>query len=113
MPLHEDQGSERVTSRRLVFTNPFTLGDDAEVYSAGTYEVETTQETLEANGHRALRRTSTILVIPTRTGTVHRAVSGTELDQAFAHDAEQDMLNSDNENPDRGQADEHLDKVRV
>ena len=109
MPLHEDQGSERVTSRRLVFTNPFTIGDDAEVYPAGTYEVET----WEANGHRALRRTSTILVIPTRTGTVHRAVSGTELDQAFAHDAEQDMVNSDNENPDRGQADEHLDKVRL
>lgn len=110
MSRHED-GFERVTNRRLVFARPFTLGKAPEVYPAGTYEVETREEAWEAQGHRALRRTSTVLVVPTATGTLHRQVSGTELDEAFAQDAEQVAVHAINENPDIGQADGGQDEV--
>jgi hypothetical protein len=111
MPRHEDEGSERFINRRLVFARSFTLGGAPDVYPAGTYEVETRQEAWEAHGHRALRRTSTVLVIPTQTGTLHRAVCGTELDQAYALDAEQAALKAINENPDIGQAGEQQGEV--
>ena len=104
MMRQEDQGHERYTTRHLVFSRPFTLGSSPEVYPAGTYEVETKQEAWEANGHRALRRMSTVLVVPTPTGTLHREVSGTELDRAFAQDAEKLDQSAPSENPDRGQA---------
>jgi hypothetical protein len=48
------------------------------------------QQVLEANGHGALRRMSTVLVVPTPTGSFSRQVSGAELDQAIAEDAELD-----------------------
>ncbi|QIK79049.1 hypothetical protein G7077_09245 [Sphingomonas piscis] len=100
-----------MTSRRLVFARPFMLGKAPEVYPAGTYEVETREEAWEAQGHRALRRTSTVLVVPTPTGTLHRQVSGTELDQAFARDAEEAATDGINENPDIGHADGEQDEA--
>ena len=39
-------GAERYTTRRVVFIHPFTLGKPAEVYPAGTYEVETKEEAI-------------------------------------------------------------------
>jgi hypothetical protein len=104
MMRHEDQAHERYTTRHLVFSRPFVLGTSPEIYPAGTYEVETKQEAWEASGHSALRRTSTVLVVPTATGTLHREVSGTELDRAVARDAEQSGGGEPSENPDRGEA---------
>jgi hypothetical protein len=45
------------------------------------------QQVWDANGHSALRRMSTTLVVPTPTGSFSRQVSGIELDQAIAQDA--------------------------
>jgi hypothetical protein len=81
---------ELYTTKRVTFCRPFTLGSAPEVYPAGAYQVETMQQVLEANGHGALRRMSTVLVVPTPTGSFSRQVSGAELDQAIAEDAELD-----------------------
>ena len=103
---HEAHGHDGYTTRHLMFSRPFTLGASTEVYPAGTYGVEIRQEAWEANGHTALRRTSTILVVPTQTGTLDREVSGTDLDRAFAQDAEQSQCEGTSENPDLGHADQ-------
>ena len=78
---------ELYTTKRVNFSRPFTLGSAPEIYPAGTYEVETMQQVWEGNGHGALRRMSTVLVVPTPTGSFSRQVSGIELDQAIARDA--------------------------
>jgi hypothetical protein len=80
---NEDQGHEHYTTRRLTFSRPFTLGTSPEVYPAGTYEVETKQAACDASGRSVLRRISTVLVVPTPTGTLHRQVSGIESPQQW------------------------------
>lgn len=77
---------ELYTTKRVNFSRPFTLGSAPEVYPAGAYQVETMQQVLEVNGHGALRRMSTVLIIPTLTGSISRQVSGAELDHAIAQD---------------------------
>ena len=89
MTRYDDTGNEFYTKRLLEFARPFVLGSAPEVYPAGTYEVESRHEVLDLNGHGMARRMSTVLVVPTPAGTLHRNVSGTELDNAFAQDAQQ------------------------
>ena len=100
-------GPERYTTRRVVFVHPFSLGNAPEVYPAGTYEVETKEESVERGGYTAHVRTATVLIIPTAAGTCHRPVQGGELDQALMHDSEHSVQAGPSENPDRGKADPH------
>lgn len=99
-----NDGLERYTSRRVVFARPFTLGKAPEVYPAGAYTVETREQALEAGGHTAHVRTSTVLVVPTAAGTCCRQVRGSELDRALLEDAERRATGEPSENPDRGDA---------
>lgn len=85
---------ELYTTKRVTFSRPFTLGAAPEVYPAGAYQVETMQQVWEAGRHGALRRMSTVLVVPTPTGSFSRQVSGTELNHAIAEDAELDGSSS-------------------
>ena len=100
-----NDGPERYTTRSVKFDYPFTLGRSSEFYAAGTYEIETKEEALEAAGHTVYLRTSTVLIIPTRGGTRHQSVSGSELDEALLHDAEGGHPAEPSENPDRGETD--------
>ena len=84
--MHNDS-PELVSTRRVVFDRAFTLGADPEIYQPGAYVVETTEQMFGARGHTGLRRTSTVLIVPTPTGSFSRKVSGTDLDQAIAQDA--------------------------
>jgi hypothetical protein len=86
-PALPDDILERYSTRQVVFAHPFTLGSSPEAYPAGSYEVETKVQPIELGGHTALVRTSTVLIIPTPTGTCSRVVSGSELDRALMHDA--------------------------
>lgn len=86
-PFASDDSPELYSTRQVIFSGPFTLGAAPEVYPAGPYSVETKEQVWEAQGHRALRRVGTVLIVPTPTGTLYREVSGTELDQAIAQDA--------------------------
>jgi hypothetical protein len=83
-----DDSTERRTSRKVVFSRPFTIGSSAEVYPAGTYEVETAEAIFEGVEHIAHVRTSTVLIIPTASGTCDRKVLGKELDEALKRDSE-------------------------
>jgi hypothetical protein len=84
-----NDGLERYSTRRVVFARPFTLGKAPEVYPAGAYQIETKEQELEAGGHTAHVRTSTLLIIPTPTGTCCREVRASDLDQALLDDAAQ------------------------
>lgn len=57
--------AEQSTQTSVTFRRPFTLGDDATVYPAGTYTLETTQEVIECLSMLALRRVSTMLEVVT------------------------------------------------
>lgn len=97
-------GLERYTTRRLDFAHPFTLGKAPEVYPAGVYDVETKEQPLDAGGHTAHVRTSTLLTIPTASGTYCREVRASDLEEAVLRDAEYTAPNEPSENPDRGDA---------
>lgn len=98
-------GPERYTTRRIVFSRPFTLGKAPEVYPAGIYQVETKDEAIEHAGHTAHVRTGTVLIVPTATGSFSRQVKGSELDEAILRDADGAGQMEPSENPDRGEAD--------
>ena len=91
---------ERVSTRMVTFDRPFTLGTSAEVFPAGSYEVETVEQALEAAGYTAHVRKSQTLIIRTATGLRCREVLGKELDNALLQDADQ-QLTEPSENPDR------------
>ena len=97
-------GVDRYTTTRVVFAHPFTLGKAPEVYPAGIYDVETKEQPLDAGGHTAHVRTSTVLIIPTSWGTRCREVLGNDLDEAVLRDAEHCGPRQPSENPDRGGA---------
>ena len=100
-------GSERYSTRRVSFAEPFTLGKAPEVYSAGTYEVETKEDAVDRGVYTAHVRTATMLIIPTAAGTCSRPVKGSDVDEALLRDAEHPGQSEPSENPDRGKADPH------
>ena len=107
------EGVERYTTRCVVFHHPFTLGAAAEVYAAGSYDIETNEQTIECAGHVAHVRTSTTLIIRTPTGTCARQVRGSELDYALSLDGEVVGQSEPSENPDRGEADGHAPEASL
>lgn len=78
-----ENDSTRYTTRTVTFSRDFTLGASAELYPAGTYQVETADEAVEVGGHTAYVRRATVLIIPTPTGTVHRQISASDLEEAL------------------------------
>jgi hypothetical protein len=84
--------TERSTQTSVTFRRPFTLGDDATEYPAGTYTLETTQEVIECLSMLALRRVSTMLEVVTyRDGFATRQlidVAPSELAAAQHRDAQ-------------------------
>ena len=98
-----DNGSERYTNERILFTQPFTLGRSPEVYPAGMYQVETKKVAAEAGGLTAWVRSSTVLIVPTSTGSYCREVRGSELDEAILRDTDHGLALEPCENPDRSE----------
>ena len=92
--------TERVSTRTIMFHHPFTLGKSDEVFPAGTYEVETVEQALEAAGYTARVRKSETLIIRTATGFRCREFVAGELDAALQRDVDQ-QLTEPSENPDR------------
>lgn len=109
--VNADGRAARYTDQRVVFHDPFTLGCSPNLYPAGTYLVETEHCAYEGNEHTAHVRTSTVLVLPTASGTRDLHVSGCELDAALSADAQHENASDPNENPDRGQADGQSKKL--
>lgn len=101
----QNDGEERFTSEKIVFQRPFSLGGSPEIYPAGAYQVESKLQMLEAGGHIAWVRSSTVLVVPTATGSFCREVKGSDIDEAVRKDTDAGRTSSLSENPDRGNAD--------
>jgi hypothetical protein len=104
LPCSVDLDPTRYTDREVVFHDQFTLGTSPEIYAAGRYVIETGDRTYEGIAHAAHVRDSTVLIIPTPSGTRSVQVSEADVLAALATDAERHR-GSPSENPDRGQAD--------
>jgi hypothetical protein len=107
-PIEPNGGTEGYATRRVHFSHPFTLGASPEIYSAGAYDVETMEHMVDVGGHVARIRVSTVLIIPTPSGTCSREVQGSELDHALSQDARRNGQSEPSENPDRGEADDRV-----
>jgi hypothetical protein len=83
-----DSGDQRTSSRTIIFERPFQIGREPEVYAAGSYQVETREQALSAGAYTGHLRISTVLIIPTRGGSISREVNGNELDRALVRDAQ-------------------------
>jgi hypothetical protein len=94
--------NERIATSRVVFVRPFSLGAEPEIFPAGSYDVETTERTLDIAGLTARLRTSTVLIVPTRAGFRWCDVLASDLDDALIRDASQTAPRGDGEGPDRG-----------
>jgi len=92
------------SDQHVVFHEPFTLGALREVYPAGRYVVETGEESFVGNEHTTRIRTSTMLIVATRSGIRAVPINGEELQAALKADAERRELRSQNENPDSDHA---------
>ena len=93
-------GTERVSTRRVRFERPFTLGKTDEVFPAGTYEIETIEQALETAAYTAHVRKSQTLNIRTATRLRCRELLMGELDTPLQRDVDQ-QLTEPSENPDR------------
>ena len=96
--------TERTTQRTVIFLHPFSLQSVDEPISAGTYVVETTEETIEGISFVGYRRISTVITIASKAyGASARQmieIDPLELDLALAHDKEkQTMLELEAANP--------------
>lgn len=69
-------------------------------FPAGTFEVETVEQALEAAGYTAHVRKSQTLIIRTATGLRCREIVASELDSALQRDTDL-QLAEPSENPDR------------
>jgi hypothetical protein len=91
--------NERVTTSCVVFVRPFSLGAEPEIFPAGSYDVETTERTLDIAGLTARLRTSTVLIVPTRAGFRWCDVLASDLDEALIRDASKKALRGDGDRP--------------
>jgi hypothetical protein len=94
--------NERVTTSCVVFVRPFSLGAEPEIFPAGSYDVETTERTLDIAGLTARLRTSTVLIVPTRAGFRWCDVLASDLDDALIGDASRTAPPADGEDADPG-----------
>ena len=58
----------RTSQRTVTFTRPFSLSSVDEAQQAGTYTVQTHEETLPGLSFLAWRRTATLIFLPSRPG---------------------------------------------
>lgn len=105
-PKSIDSGTERRAESEAVFHFPFQLGSSDDVYPAGRYALELTDEAHVGASHTAYVRTSTVLIVPTNAGTRHVQIDPRDLDLALKMDAERQLEGGQSENPDSGLAED-------
>ena len=80
----------RTSEKTVTFKGPFVLPGLDEVLPAGDYNVETEEELIAGVSHTVYRRTSTVLLLPAKSGPAHlmRAlvIDPDALDAAVARD---------------------------
>ena len=98
-PQRDDSEATRYSDEQVVFHHEFTLGTSEDVYPPGRYIVETGEDSYAASGHSAHLRKSTLLIVPTESGTRAMPINVRELEAALKEDAERDHLNTKGESP--------------
>ncbi len=77
----------RTTSKTVTFTHPFTLEGVEGVVPAGSYVVDTDEETIDSVSFVAWRRTTTLIHVPFGGATQTRAIDPEDLDASLFADA--------------------------
>ncbi len=84
--------SDRITHEAITFLHPFELGGVEGMLPAGTYTIETIEESIESVSMVAYRRVSTTIIVPSpRQGTASRqmvTIDPSNLEAARKRDAE-------------------------
>jgi len=76
------------SDKHVVFHHEFTLGVSGNVYPPGDYIIETAETRHSAGGHTAHVHRSTLLIVPTASGTRAIPVNVRELEAAMKKDVE-------------------------
>lgn len=76
----------RTTSRRVTFQHPFVLEGFARDVPAGTYLVETEDQLMDTLLSQAWKRASTVIRLPTATGTQDIFIDPEQLNAALLRD---------------------------
>jgi len=72
----------------VVFHSEFTLGSSGDIYPPGDYIIETAETRHSAGGHTAHVHRSTLLIVPTLSGTRAVPVDSGQLEAAMNEDAQ-------------------------
>jgi hypothetical protein len=103
-PQRADSEGTRYSDQRVVFHREFTLGASRESHPPGPYVIETAEEAYATGGHTAHVRKSTLLIVPTPTGTRSIPINVLELEAALKKDAEREQQSSEGESRGTGNA---------
>ena len=78
----------KITTKTVVFTQPFTLDGFTGTQAPGTYTVETVEQVLDTKLAPAYLRLSTVIHLHSTPGEIHLAdVDPEELEEALRRDA--------------------------
>src|SRR6476660_2800825 len=100
----DDSEGTRYSDQQVVFRQDFSLGLSGEVFPAGRYIVETAEDSYAAGPHAAHVRKSTLLIVPTASGTRAIPINFRELEAALTEDAERKQLDTNGESPNASDA---------
>jgi hypothetical protein len=81
------------------FHHEFTLGGSGDVYPPGRYVIESAEDSYTVSGHTAHVRKSTLLIVPTPSGTRAIPIDARELDAALKEDAERVQRHTEVKSP--------------
>jgi hypothetical protein len=98
-PQRDDSEGTRYSDRQVVFHHEFTLGASKEVYPPGRFVLETAEDSYAVGGHTAHVRNSTMLIVPTASGTRAIPINVRELEAALKEDAEREQRDTKRESP--------------
>lgn len=96
-PQCDDSDGTRYSDQQVVFRYEFSLGESEEVYPPGRYVLEAADDSYSASGHTARVRKSTLLIVPTASGTRSIPINVGELESALKKDAEREQLSAEGE----------------
>lgn len=82
----------RTTKSRVTFAAPFRLSGIEGVQPAGSYDVETDEEAIEANQHIVYRRVATLLHLTAAGTTTSYTINPDDLAAALDRDAATTVL---------------------
>ena len=103
-PSCSDMEGTRYSDQHVVFRHEFTLGSSGGVYPPGDYIIEVAETRHLAGGHTAHVHRSTLLIVPTSSGTRAIPIGIRELEVAMKHDVERQAAETSGDNCSLGSA---------